>query len=478
MNIFSKLQEAGILSEQDQKDLEAELSKVIAESKTAAKDQVRAEYAMRMNSEKAALVEALDKKLTEEITTAITQTQNEQTKLQESIAEYDAAKLKYLTAYSTIREEQTKKFAEVVESIQAKFDNTLVSEMAELADDKQKLVESRTAFDDAITESQTVYKTKLKEQMTKLRHFVIENLEQETDQLATQRNKLVEQKRVMAKKFIELKEHQNLVMEAKLHSVDKFITETMARELGEFQEDRQALIEARVSFAATANKKLKETQTKFVKDATNQLNSKITGFLKQEMETLKEDIDTARKNELGRTIYEALAGEVKKNFVTDNTEVIQLKQSLAEASKVADEYKAKMLTAKKEAEQATAKTKMVMESSKREQKITSLVSPLSGERKRIMREMLSSVKTEKLDEAFDKYIVSVIGTPVSTKSTIAPKKTFSGASVLAESAPTLINTKTVETGNRKEHTPMPTPTEIVEDFELQNLVRLSGIKQK
>jgi hypothetical protein len=476
MNIFTKLQEAGILSEQDQHDLEVELSNVIAESKAAAKDQVRAEYALRMNSEKAALVEALDKKLTDEITSAIANTQAEQTKLQESIAAYDAAKLQYLTAYSTIREDQTKKFAEVVEGIKQKFDNTLVEEMDELATDKQNLVKSRKAFDSAISESQETYKTKLKEQMTKLRHFVIENLEHETDQLSAQRSKLIEQKRVMAKKFVELKEHQELVMEAKLNSVDRFITESLARELGEFQEDRQALIEARVQFAATANKKLKETQTKFVKDSAAQLNSKISGFLQQEMESLKEDIAIARENELGRKIYEALAGEVKKNYVSDHTEVIQLKQSLAEANQAANEYKVKMISAKKETEQAINKSKMVMESAKREQKITSLTAPLSGERKRIMREMLSSVKTEKLDEAFDKYIVSVIGTPVSNQTNQSKKVT--SATVLAESAPKLINTKTVETGNRVVAQPIPTPTEIFEDFELQNLVKLSGIKSK
>jgi hypothetical protein len=463
MNIFSKLQKAGVLSEQDQIDLENELSKVIAESKAASKDQIRAEYALRMNSEKAALVEALDKKLTDEITIAIAATQAEQTKLQETIAEYESAKLKYISAHASIQEAQTKKFEEVVANITKKFDTVLVNEMAELSEDKQQLVESRKAF----VESQDMYKVKLKEQMTKLRHFVIENLEHETDQLSAQRNKLIEQKRVMAKKFVDLKEHQNLVMEAKLNSVDRFITETLARELGEFQEDRQALIEARVNFAATANKKLKETQSKFVKEATTQLNSKITRFLKQEMETLKEDIAIARQNNLGRSIYEALAGEVKQNFISDHEEVVQLKKALAESQKAATEYKTKLVSAKKETEQAVTKVKMVTESAKREQKINSLTAPLSGERKRIMREMLSSVKTEKLDEAFDKYIVSVIGTPATQQ-----KKPL-----LAESAPNLINNKTVETGNRKQLS-STTQTDIDDDHALRELIKLSGIKSK
>ena len=81
MKIFEKLLDAGVLSETDVKDLETAITFQLEESKRDHLDQVRAEYAARMQQDRNSLVEAIDAKLSAEMTSVITEKVDELNRL-------------------------------------------------------------------------------------------------------------------------------------------------------------------------------------------------------------------------------------------------------------------------------------------------------------------------------------------------------------------------------------------------------------
>lgn len=421
MKIFEKLQEAGILSEDDARDLENTITKQLDEAKRSHLDQVRAEYVARMSQDRANLVEAIDAKLSMEMTNVITEKVselNEQIelknaeiiKLREQHDSYEAAKDSYLSAIVSLKQSQSAKLAEAISEAVQFVETALTQEMTEFAIDKAAVVEAKQRYTEAVETVQSQFRTELREQVSKLRRFVIENLEVETDKLQTEQSCLIEQREHMAVEFNKMKENESLVLEAKAESIDRFITESLYKEIAEFQEDKQALVEARVKFASEANQKLKETQDNFLRQATAEVDAKVTSVLLHELTTLKEDIQRARENEFGRKIFEVLAEEVKANFINTNDEVKKLQESIASIQAEKRESEIALVEAHKQIQVANSRVKLIQESSKRDQKMEKLLSPLTGDKRRVMRDLLSSVKTERLDEAFDKYIDNVITT--------------------------------------------------------------------
>ena len=126
------------------------------------------------------------------------------------------------------------------------------------------------------------------------------------------------------------------------------------------------------------------------------------------MKQLKEDIDSARNNDFGRKIYEAFAQEFSSSFLNEKSEtskllkIIQKKeQELAEAKQAIAEKETLVESTQRE----IRVTKDLME---RKQVMGELLAPLSADKREIMKELLESVQTRKLNEAFDKYLPAVM----------------------------------------------------------------------
>ena len=134
---------------------------------------------------------------------------------------------------------------------------------------------------------------------------------------------------------------------------------------------------------------------------------------------LKEDIDSARRNDFGRKIFESFANEYSNSYLNEKSEtakllkVVDLKdKQLAEAKVQASEQKA--LVESKEQEIAK-----IADSAKRAEVISELTAPLNKKQKEIMTDLLESVQTNKLKSQFDKYIPSVIAGDTPAKDTKA-----------------------------------------------------------
>ena len=270
-----------------------------------------------------------------------------------------------------LREEFASKYehdkANMVEAVEKMLDEKLNEEISEFAEDRKKLAEARAKYHVAMRENADL-----------LKGFVMEQLGKEVSELH-------EDQKAMASKFGKLEE---------------FVVDALAKEIAEFHEDKKDLAETKVRLIREAKEHLSKVKQSFIEKGAKVVEKTVAKTLNNEISQLKEDIDTARKNDFGRKIFETFAEEYNNSYMNEKSEtakllkVVELKdKQLAEAKANAEE-KAKLVESK-DAE--------------------------------IMQDLLESVETEKLQGHFNKYLSAVIdGKSVAKKATLTEAKEITG----------------------------------------------------
>ena len=278
-----------------------------------------------------------------------------------------------------LREEFAQKYNHdktvMVEAIDKMLSERLVAEMAELAEDKKALAEAKVA-----------YQTRIAEDAKKLEGFVIKQLGKELVEFQGDRKKVSEN-------FAKL---------------EQFVVHALAKEISEFATDKKDLAETKVKLVREAKSKFDEVKQAFIQRSAKVVESAVTKKLTSEIKQLKEDIDNARTNDFGRKIYEAFAQEYASSYLNEKSETSKLLKII--------QKKEQELA---EAKQAVAEKSTIVESKEREIRIQQdlmerkavmgeLLAPLSADKRELMKDLLESVKTTKLNEAFDKYLPAVM----------------------------------------------------------------------
>lgn len=249
---------------------------------------------------------------------------------------------------------------------------------------------------------------------TKFEQFVNEIKEQTSLEVKTQ----------LTEEFVKAREELVESVEAK---VDDFLEE----EIEELRGDLESFRDLEVEYA---EKLLEEKQKLAVQlgEELDELVTKLDAFLEvrlsEELAELAEDIEVIRKDSFGRKIFEAYAQEYARSFAapSDSAEkqVAELSDKLADAQEQ---------IATMEAQQRKVE---------RTRKLDELLAPLTGTKHEHMKLLLSSVSTDKLEEAFNRYIGRVLKEEATTET-----KTVESAPVITESkAPVATDVKVV-TGN-------------------------------
>ena len=303
-----------------------------------------------------------------------------------------------------LREEFARKYEHdkgvMVEAIDKMLSDRLVAEMTELHNDKKALAEAKVA-----------YQQRIAGDAKKLEGFVIQQLGRELVEFQGDRKKVSEN-------FAKL---------------EQFVVHALAKEIQEFATDKKDLAETKVRLVREAKSKFEDIKQNFIKRSAKVVETAVTKKLTTEISQLKEDIDSARNNDFGRKIYEAFAQEFAGSYLNEKSETSKLLKII--------QKKEQELA---EAKQAVAEKENLVESTQREIRVTKdlmerkavmseLLGPLDASKREIMKELLESVQTKKLNEAFDKYLPAVME---GQKKTVAPKK-----AILSES--------TEVTGNRE-----------------------------
>jgi len=278
-----------------------------------------------------------------------------------------------------LREEFAQKYDHdknvMIEAVDRMITDGITGEIAEFIDDRHQLAEMKVK-----------YAKKMSTDSKMMKEFI-------TRQLASEVRELHEDQVVMANKFGKL---------------EQFVVEALAQEITEFYKDKQDLAETKVRLVREGREQLKKVKEQFVQRAAKMVDSVVSESLHNELTSLKEDIDAARRNDFGRKLFEAFASEYTTSYLNEKSEtakllkVIDLKNlELAEAQQFAS--KAKSILESKQAE-----INMLKEAQDRKAIMSELLAPLNTEQREIMSELMESVKTSKLNESFDKYLPAVV----------------------------------------------------------------------
>jgi hypothetical protein len=295
----------------------------------------------------------------------------------------------------------------MVEALDRMVTEGLSAEIASMAAEKQALAEDRVKF-----------QSKMKESATKFNNFMVTKLAEEIGELRKDR---------------------------KMHSeglgkLENFVVHALAREIQEFAADKRAVVETKVRLVSEARSKLESLKAKFVKESSAKMSRAVSQHLKTELTQLHEDIKIARENSFGRRIFEAYAAEFGATHLNEKAEVRKLhqvieskQQQLAKAIKLG--VQAKTLVESKERE-----LRIIKESNERNELMADLLRPLNREKQDVMRNLLESVQTTRLKNAFEKYLPAVL----ENRTAKAPK-------VIAESVTSVTGDKTVPSHQQDEN---------------------------
>jgi hypothetical protein len=295
----------------------------------------------------------------------------------------EAWEKKLTEAREQVRAELREEFAQryehdrqvMVEALDRMVTEGLTTEVQSLAEEKRQLVEDRVKF-----------QRHMKESAGKFDQFMVSKLAEEIG---------------------ELRKDRRAHMEG-IQKLEQFVVQALAEEIREFAQDKRELVEARVRLVTEARSKLESLKARFVTESSRRLNQAVTSHLRREMTQLREDIESARQNNFGRRIFEAYAAEFSNTHLRENRRVRELNQiiadknrQLAEATRIAEEKQ-------NLAESREREIRIIQESNQRQEVMAELLGPLNEDKRRVMRDLLESVQTSRLKNAYEKYLPAVL----------------------------------------------------------------------
>lgn len=377
---------------------------------------------------------------------------------------------------SELREEYAARFehdkSNLVEAMDRMLTDAVSKYVGESVAATKALEEERTQLTTAIKEARASYKAQLAENTTALSQFVLKQLKEELAELVEDHKAMQAQRVVDAKK---LREHRTALNEQaaqRINQLEGFVLEQLKKELGELNEDKQALVDAKVRLVAESKAKLDETKKAFVARASKVVESTIESHLRRELTQLKEDIEEARRNMFGRRLFEAFQAEFMTSYLSEGSEIKKLTNQLNESKGALAKATEKLSEKNNEMAQVVRRAKLAEDRATRVATMNDLLAPLGKDKKVMMEELLEGVKTTNLKEAFNKYLPSILN-----EGSRAPTQ---GRRVLSETAPVTENKTVAKTGDRSnrlaESARAEEVTQSTSQDEIVNLRRLAGLE--
>ena len=304
---------------------------------------------------------------------------NEDTK--QAISEAWEAKLN--EAREQIRAEIREEFAGryehdkgvMVEALDKMVTESLQAEIREFADEKTQLAADRVRFNQRMAES-----------AGKFDQFLVSKLAEEIKELRSERK----------------------VQQESVGKLEHFVIKALSEEIKEFAKDKQEVVETKVRLVAEAKGKLEELQQQFVAKSAALVKESVSKKLESELTQLKEDIQVARENNFGRRLFEAFASEFAITHLNENNEIQKLRTEIEAQKQAVAEARAQAEETTKLVESKDREIRIIKESQERQQTLNELLKPLNKDKQAVMRDLLESVQTAKLQTAYEKYLPAVL----------------------------------------------------------------------
>jgi hypothetical protein len=304
----------------------------------------------------------------------------------------EAWESKLMEAREQVRAELREEFAQryehdkdvMVEALDKMISESLSVEIEEFQAERQAMNEDRVKA-----------QVKLRENASKFNDFMVKHLAEEIKELRSERK-------------LQTESQQKL---------EQFVVHALSREIKEFSQDKQAVVEAKVKLVAEGRSQLEALKSRFVTSAAAKVNESVAKHLKGELSQLKEDIKSARENDFGRRIFESFATEFSATHLNEKAETRGLMQALAQKEVQLAESTKQINEAKKLVESKEREVRIIKESNSRQKAMDELLGTLNEEKATVMRNLLESVQTNRLQAAFDKYLPAVLNTITEKKET-------------------------------------------------------------
>lgn len=275
----------------------------------------------------------------------------------------------------------------MVEALDKMVTDNLRSEIVEFKEEKAALAADRVKFNSKMTENGA-----------KFNNFMTAKLAEEIKELRKDRKMQTEG----------------------LRAVEAFVAKKLAKEVREFAQDKRDVVETKVKLVAEARTQLQTLKKRFVKESAAKVSKHVRTKLSTELTSLQEDIKAARENSFGREIFEAFSSTFVSTHLNENAEIRKLKDAL-DAKNVALKESTKRATKLKVlTESKNKEIRMIKESNQRDEVMTDLLAPLNKAKRDIMQNLLESVQTSRLTNAFEKYLPAVLANK--TKATEPTRK--------------------------------------------------------
>lgn len=236
----------------------------------------------------------------------------------------------------------------------------------------KKLLESEVLNEETTKELQEAFQGKIDEAIAAAKKETAADVRAElTEQWVAERDQLVE-------------------------AVDSKVTEFLTDELAELKEDLESFRDLEAEYAEKVVE-AKAAMSDELQSDLGELVEKIDAFLEirigSEMDELREDLEEVRKNDFGRTIFEAFAQEYMDSYSDDESAEASLRETEARLT---------------DTEAALEESEAARSELERIAKMDEILAPLSGRQKEVMEAILNNVPTERLDEGFETFIGRVI----------------------------------------------------------------------
>ena len=282
-------------------------------------------------------------------------------------------------ATQQLREEFAQKYEHdkntMIEAVDRMISEQLAAEIVEFADDRNQLAEMKVK-----------YAKKMKKDADVMKEFVTRQLAQEVREL----------------------HEDQIAMASKFGTLEQFVVEALAQEITEFGQDKRDLAETKVKLVREGRAEIKKVKEAFVKRAAQMVEGVVTTGLRSEITSLKEDIEAARRQDFGRKLFEAFAAEYSSSYLNEKSETAKLLKVIDLKDLAMQEAAQAVAQAEQILESKQAEIRALKESQERKDIMGELLAPLNKEQREIMGELMESVKTERLNESFEKYLPSVL----------------------------------------------------------------------
>lgn len=278
-----------------------------------------------------------------------------------------------------LREEFARRYehdkSTMVEALDTMVNETLSEELNQIAQEKKNLAEDRAKF-----------VKRMQETSGNFDQFLVQQLSEEIRELREDRT---QQAGVVSK-------------------LEDFVVAQLAEEIAEFQSDRQDVANTKVRLVKEARSEFDKLKKNFIQRSSKIVEQAVAQNLKAELTQLQEDIQAAKENTFGRKIFEAFATEFSSSYLNENQEIKQLKSQLEKRDSQLAEAQVAIATKDQLIESKQQEVQQINEGVQRREIMNDLLKNLNKEKGAVMRDLLESVQTNKLEAAFRRYLPAVL----------------------------------------------------------------------